>query len=511
MKFPLYWKTIPLGDAGRWQGGSTPSKGHLAYWTDGTIPWVSPKDMKAQRIVASQDNITEAALDNTSLKLLPVGAILFVTRSGILARTLPIAETSVEVAINQDIKALVLKPEFYPEFVRHQLSFREQEILSVALKLGTTVQSVDFSALKFIQLYYPPLAEQRQIAASLSNLQRRIDLLQVRLDDIITLVDVVRRKVIETGFKSGVMQTEPDEKRGWNSTTLEEIAEIRSGITLGKRYDETEVLEVPYVRVANVQRGHLALEDMKTIRIPTGDAERYRLQPGDILMNEGGDRDKLGRGWVWEGQIEECVHQNHVFCVRLFDKSFPPEYISMYVNEFGRDFFIREGTQTTNLASISKSKLGKFPLSIPDAAVAELIITEVLGRLSELQGISKRVISLKSQLRRIEYEAFSSIFSGMVSYRVPIGSGKSLVEIEHNKSKNFSKEIKAKKMKATLSDLLLQWPQNGLTFESLWEKVPLEYDQIKESLFVLLSGDSPTLIQTFDKDQNAMILHKAKL
>lgn len=466
--------------------------------------------MKAQRITASQDYITEAALESTSLQLIPRGSLLFVTRSGILTRTLPIAETCVEVVVNQDIKALVLDPKFDAEYVRHQLSFREQEILNETLKLGTTVQSVDFSALKSIQLHYPPLIEQRQIAASLSDLQSRVRKLEARLDTSCRIIEVLRQKVISAALKGNVGRTKPSDKGGWTSTTLAEIAEIRSGIALGKRYDDAAAVEVPYVRVANVQRGHLVLDDMKRITIPRKDVERYRLYPGDILMNEGGDRDKLGRGWVWEGQIEECVHQNHVFCVRLFDKTFPPEYISMYVNELGRDFFIREGTQTTNLASISKSKLGKFPLLLPKPVSAKRIIGDVLDRLSELQSMTDRITSLKLKLKKIELLAFDFFLSGRYTYRTPVELDDSSIAPKFEKQETFAKDRSTKRMKKTINDLLNQWPQEGMTFDSLWAKVPLEYDQIKESLFLLLSGDAPSLVQMFDKKRNAIVFYRAK-
>ena len=73
---------------------------------------------------------------------------------------------------------------------------------------------------------------------------------------------------------------------------------------------------VHYLRVANVQDGYLDLSDMATICIGRADVDRFRVLPGDVLMNEGGDLDKLGRGTIWRGEFEPCIHQNHVFVVR---------------------------------------------------------------------------------------------------------------------------------------------------------------------------------------------------
>jgi type I restriction enzyme, S subunit len=105
---PDRWVTAPLQDLGDWMGGSTPRKSNPRYWTDGTVPWVSPKDMKVERLNGAMDHITEEALDETPMQLVPSNSLLFVTRSGILKHSLPVASNTTPVAINQDIKALTL-------------------------------------------------------------------------------------------------------------------------------------------------------------------------------------------------------------------------------------------------------------------------------------------------------------------------------------------------------------------------------------------------------------------
>ena len=135
----------------------------------------------------------------------------------------------------------------------------------------------------------------------------------------------------------------------WRSVPLGKISEIQGGIQVGKKRPAgTELVEVPYLRVANVQRGWLKLDKIKTIQVSTEEKERLVLRDGDILMNEGGDRDKLGRGWIWEAQISECIHQNHIFRIRLIDTDFPSKFVSHYANAMGQRYFFDEGTQTTN-------------------------------------------------------------------------------------------------------------------------------------------------------------------
>src|SRR5690606_40650359 len=134
------------------------------------------------------------------------------------------------------------------------------------------------------------------------------------------------------------------------------IANVQTGVAKGKDNEGKDTVEVPYLRVANVQDGYLLLDDVATIEIPREDLTRYSLQPGDVLMNEGGDFDKLGRGSVWQGEIEPCIHQNHVFAVR------PTAVSSAWLNAFtgslaAQFYFMGRAKQSTNLASISSSNI----------------------------------------------------------------------------------------------------------------------------------------------------------
>ena len=152
---------------------------------------------------------------------------------------------------------------------------------------------------------------------------------------------------------------------GWHWVKAGDLCNVKSGLALGKKRKlDEKLLELPYLRVANVQRGWLDLSEVKTVLVTQREADALRLLSGDILMNEGGDRDKLGRGWIWDGQIENCLHQNHVFRLRLKAKAIPPKYISYYANNFGQNYFMDQGKQTTNLASISMTKLSGFPIPV---------------------------------------------------------------------------------------------------------------------------------------------------
>jgi type I restriction enzyme, S subunit len=178
---------------------------------------------------------------------------------------------------------------------------------------------------------------------------------------------------------------------GWAWARLEAVAALKGGITVDKKRRDPTARPVPYLRVANVQRGYLDLEEVKTIEASQADIEELRLQPGDVLFNEGGDRDKLGRGCIWEGQLAECIHQNHVFRARPYSVGISGKLISWWGNTFGKDYFLREGKQTTNLASINMTKLSAFPVPIPPLAEQLRIVAEVDRRLSIVGEVEAEV------------------------------------------------------------------------------------------------------------------------
>ncbi|EGR0836086.1 TPA: restriction endonuclease subunit S [Vibrio cholerae] len=168
MSVPNGWTIRSLGDLGRWSGGGTPSKAITEYWENGTIPWVSPKDMGSDRISITEDYITPSAVDNSSTKLYPAGSVLVVTRSGILRRKVPVALALVPVAVNQDIKVLPSSKAISTEYVANFMWCYNETILARCAKDGTTVESIDTTSLLGFPIKLPPLPEQKKIAQILS-------------------------------------------------------------------------------------------------------------------------------------------------------------------------------------------------------------------------------------------------------------------------------------------------------------------------------------------------------
>jgi len=323
---------------------------------------------------------------------LEVGDILFNnTNSPALVGKTAVVRQSGDFAFSNHMTRIRVGRDIEPEFVAAQLHYLWLSG-QLAPHINNHVNQASISAKRLasrVRLRIPPAAEQQRIVESIETHLGSIGRATVQLEHAKTLVKALRRSAIAEVF----------DEADWDWTTLGEIAEVRGGVTKdSKRQDDPRFVEVPYLRVANVQRGFLDLDEVSTIRVPPEKASALALEPNDILFNEGGDRDKLGRGWIWDGQIPRCIHQNHVFRARLRDGGFDPRFISTHGNTWGQAWFEKHGKQTTNLASINLTTLKLFPVPAPP--------------IDEQRQLMDRLDELTTQLGSLEAEINAAMRRG---------------------------------------------------------------------------------------------------
>jgi type I restriction enzyme S subunit len=203
------WETRKLGQCGNWYGGGTPSKSRKDYWENGNIPWVSPKDMKSMYIENAIDRITQTAINESSTRLIPEGAILIVVRSGILRRILPIALTRTQVTLNQDMKALIPKG-INAKYLYWLFVSKEASIRTECAKSGTTVESINSELLYKYEITVPPITEQVEIAQILDDIFEN-EINAQTLMDAFEDVDVMKKSILARAFRGELGTNEPNE------------------------------------------------------------------------------------------------------------------------------------------------------------------------------------------------------------------------------------------------------------------------------------------------------------
>jgi type I restriction enzyme S subunit len=329
--------------------------------------------------------------------------------------------------VNQHVCIIRLNEVEQP-FIQAFLAAPDMQRFVIEENYGLTRQALTKGMIEDIIVPLPPLAEQRRIVAKLNALTVRLARARAELDRVPVLAEKIRRTVLSRAFSGeltvgfrGEAESHKETCRAqWSMRELGQISEIQGGIQVGKQRSAGQFLiETPYLRVANVQRGWLKLDEIKTLAVTPDERQRLALRQGDILMNEGGDRDKLGRGWVWQGQVQDCIHQNHVFRIRLLDRDFPPEFVSHYANEFGQQYFIDQGTQTTNLASISKRKVAALPIPVPPVSEAKEIVRLIEAAFTRADRLEAEAERAQALLDRLEAALFAKAFRGELIQQDP--------------------------------------------------------------------------------------------
>lgn len=299
------------------------------------------------------------------------------------------------------------------------------------LNEATGVPSINRNWLAKITFPNPGAARQQKIATILIGIDTAIE----KTEALIAKYQQIKAGLMHDLFTRGVLpngQLRPAREQApelyqemaigwipkeWSMRKLGVMARIVSGVTLGSKESVSGGIEVPYLRVANVQDGYLDLNEIKTVRITRKELEQLRLQAGDVLMNEGGDFDKLGRGSVWSGEIEDCVHQNHVFRVRTDSTNLLPCFLAFYSeSSFGKKYFLISSKQSTNLASINSTQLNAYPIALPSLEEQQAIITRI-------SAVNCRIDQMKAEARKLRNKK-SGLMYDLLTGKVSVEIGK---------------------------------------------------------------------------------------
>lgn len=370
----MSWPMVKLKDCCTVVGGATPKRNIPEYWDSKDVPWVTPKDIsKLSNKVLNDapEYISQLGFDKCATSLLPKGAVLLTSRA-------PIGNVAIagrDMCTNQGFKSLVPSDRVDSTYLYYCMLWHSSML--EALGNGATFKEVSKKIVEEFEIPLPPLDEQKRIAAILD----KADAIRQKRKQAIALADEFLRSVFLEMFGDPV--TNP---KGWEEPILSDIADVRSGVTKGKKLKEGTGITLPYMRVANVQDGYLDLSSIQTITVSEKDAEKCKLLRGDILLTEGGDPDKLGRGHVWNGEIDNCIHQNHIFSVRVKDEDYVrPAFLSAVIgSQRGKRYFLKVGKQTTGIATINKTVLSEFCPIVPPLELQDSYL-KIASRIKRMQ------------------------------------------------------------------------------------------------------------------------------
>lgn len=304
-----------------------------------------------------------STIDGDKLKIYK-GDLVFAKRNSYLKRV-AIADFDAVVSAHSLVlraKSTNVRPEFLPFFLLSDTFWQR----AIEISVGSLSPTINWRVLAKQEFLFPPLDQQAKLAE-----------LFWAIDDVVA----EHKRIVDSldAYFQAWLNKSINTKKGWKTSPLHKVADVQTGVAKNRNIaEQDDAVELPYIRVANVQDGYLVLDDIKKIHVKSKDVKRFSLESGDLLLTEGGDFDKLGRGYVWQGEIAECLHQNHVFAVRPNKKLITSWFLSLVTRSaYGKQYFLRCAKKTSNLASINSSQLKEFRVFTPTLKEQNLIEEEM--------------------------------------------------------------------------------------------------------------------------------------
>ena len=371
------------------------------------------------------DNHNATSLDTTNYKIVKPGDLVvnkmkaWQGSMGVSKHTGIVSPAYITCNVNPGIVA--------PEFLHYLL--RSKSYISVynSLSYGVRVGQWDmhYEDFKKIELPLPGVEVQRRIADFLDRKTAEIDEAIGKKKRLIELLKEQKAILINQAVTKGLNPNAPMRHSGidwigeipkhWEVKRLKYYSEVQSGITLGKLYTGKSLVPTPYLLVANVQDGYFDLNDISLLQLPRNIVEQYLVRIGDILVTEGGDIDKLGRGTVWKGAIDSCIHQNHIFAVRVNREIALEFFVSLAMGaDYGRKYFTQTANKTTNLASTNKTKLGNFPIALPPNLEQSQLVDYSNNISTEFANVVSKVQDEISHLNEFRKTLISNAVTGKI-------------------------------------------------------------------------------------------------
>ena len=280
-----------------------------------------------------------------------------------------------------------LEPGYLAHFLRFQFS---RGVFRAMAKAWVNQATVGRDRLEALQIPLPSLDDQRRIATILDH----ADAIRIKRRQNLTHLDTLTQSIFHDMFAGHENEMVP----------LADLAAVTSGITKGRRTAEP-TSPTPYLAVSNVQAGRLKMDVVKEIDATTAEIDRYALKDGDLVLTEGGDPDKLGRGTVWRSELPLCLHQNHVFRVR--SHSVEPDYLTAFMaSRSARSYFLRAAKQTTGIASINMTQLKALPVPVPSGSDQSTFVERMNGVEGQRVAMKRSVAANDELFASLQSRAF---------------------------------------------------------------------------------------------------------
>ena len=502
-QIPGSWEWVSVADVGRIVGGSTPATNVPEYFAENGIPWITPADLTGYTdtyIAKGRRDLSQIGYSSCSATLLPPGTVLFSSRA-------PIGYCAIsanEISTNQGFKNLILEDNIDPEYVRHYLLGAKEYAESKAS--GTTFLELSSKRVGALALPIAPIHEQTRIVAKLDNLTSRIAATRLALERIFDLIEHHRQLVVDNAFSALEL-----------SVPLSKLVDQDRGIPYGIiKTGKNESNGIPVVRAGDIKRYRVLENQLK--RVSHNIAARYRrtvLRGGEVLISI---RGSVGETCVVPPSMKGNNLSREVALIPVSEDT-NPAFIMYFLRSQQAKNYIEANVKGIAQTGINLRDLRQLPCPDVPRSQQQIISKHIAAALRRLDSISAQRDGAISLLPLLDNAVRTAAFHGKLVKQETDDEPVStlLARILDHRSTTSQDPRKRRSKETTMNRSPIErisadsetWPEEGLPFEEVAKRNPMPHDQIRDALFSLLSGTTPSLRQIFNADTESIHLLRA--
>ena len=293
----------------------------------------------------------------------------------------------------------------YPSWIENYLRFCSETDQLSEHAIGVTISHLTQYRLRQLRIPLAPTVEQERIIRRVEEVLTRLDMVDTTLSSLLNKVLLLRSLILTDAFHA-----DRDVPLHWISTTIGEVADVQLGRQRSPKHHTGKQMR-PYLRAANVTWNGISVEDVKEMNFNDREFERYRLEPGDLLLNEAsGTPNEVGKPVIWDGEIEECCFQNTLLRLRPrevnLDYLYWYCYLSALTGRFG------EAGRGVNIRHLGKRGLSRFPIPVAPRSEQTLIAGDITERFDQMESLHQLVEDARKRVGMLRRSVLAEAFAG---------------------------------------------------------------------------------------------------
>ena len=407
-------------------GGGTPNTNKPEYW-DGDIPWVSPKDMKAELVTETEDYITALGVQESSTQLVPVDSVLMVVRSGILRHSIPVSRNKVVVALNQDMKALITNDHLLSSYLQRFMQGNQKYLLNLWRKSGCTVESIEYGNVANTEFAIPPVKEQKAIVRFLDYKTGQIDVLIAKKQTLLERLAEKRTALISHAVTKGLSPNARMKNSGiewlghvpehWHVSKLSFIATSLQTGPFGSQLHADDYIEggVPLINPADIVNGQLIANIKNTVNEDVVERlSRHVLELGDIVIARRGE---MGRAAVVTERSVGWLCGTGSLRARVDESKIISGYLLKQFRLHGLADYLSLQSVGSTMENLNTSILGRLPVLLPPIQEQREILLTLNRSEDALNKQMKKVGCAIEKLKEYRAALITQAVTGKIDVR----------------------------------------------------------------------------------------------